>query len=134
MKDVIFDNFQNSVSESLLRHRSILDIMTKFQESEARINRAVAKSVTSCGCVTIEAIKQQYQIDKDDMDMETLKSCLQTHIKGSLCDNCRDVIEGEIGNNLFYLTSLCNLLDLNLYDILLKEYDKINTLGKFTLR
>lgn len=134
MKDVIFDNFQNSVSESLLRHRSILDIMTKFQESEARINRAVAKSVTSCGCVTIEAIKQQYQIDKDDMDMETLKSCLQTHIKGSLCGNCRDVIEGEIGNNLFYLTSLCNLLDLNLYDILLKEYDKINTLGKFTLR
>ena len=134
MKDVIFDNFQNSVSESLLRHRSILDIMTKLQESEARINRAVAKSVTTCGCVTVEAIKQQYQIDKDDIDMETLKSCLQTHIKGSLCDNCRDVVEGEIGNNLFYLTSLCNLLDLNLYDILLKEYDKISTLGKFTLR
>ena len=134
MKDVIFDNFQNSVSESLLRHRSILDIMTKLQESEARINRAVAKSVTTCGCVTVEAIKQQYQIDKVDIDMETLKSCLQTHIKGSLCDNCRDVVEGEIGNNLFYLTSLCNLLDLNLYDILLKEYDKISTLGKFTLR
>jgi len=134
MKDVIFDDFQNSVCESLLRHRSILDIMTKLQESEARINRAVAKSVTTCGCVTVEAIKQQYQIDKDDMDMETLKNCLQTHIKGSLCENCRDVIESEIGNNLFYLTSLCNLLDLNLYDILLKEYDKINTLGKFTLR
>lgn len=136
MKDVIFDDFQNSVCESLLRHRSILDIMTKLQESEARINRAVAKSVTSCGCVTVEAIKPQSQIDKDDMDMdiEKLRNCLQTHMKGSLCDNCRDVIEGEIGNNLFYLTSLCNLLNLNLYDVLLKEYEKINTLGQFTLR
>jgi NTP pyrophosphatase (non-canonical NTP hydrolase) len=136
MKDVIFDDFQNSVCESLLRHRSILDIMTKLQESEARINRAVAKSVTTCGCVSVEAIKKQVQIDEDDMDMdmETLKNRLQTHMKGSLCDNCRDVLEGEIGNNLFYLTSLCNLLDLNLYDILLKEYEKINTLGQFTLR
>lgn len=134
MKDVIFDDFQNSVCKSLLRHRSILDIMTKLQESEARINRAVAKSVTTCGCVTVDTIKQQFQFDEEDMDMETLKNCLQTHIKGSLCDNCRDVIESEIGNNLFYLTSLCNLLDLNLYDILLKEYEKINTLGKFTLR
>ena len=134
MKDVIFDDFQNSVCESLLRHRSILDIMTKLQESEARINRAVAKSVTTCGCISIQAIKQQVQNDEDDMDIETLKNCLQTHMNGSLCDNCRDVIESEIGNNLFYLTSLCNLLDLNLYDTLLKEYEKINTLGKFTLR
>ncbi|MBO3447166.1 DUF1573 domain-containing protein, partial [Clostridium botulinum] len=30
--------------------------------------------------------------------------------------------------------SLCNLLDLNLYDILLKEYNKINTLGKYSMR
>ena len=55
MKDVIFDDFQNSVNESLLRHRSVLDIMSKLQESEARINRAVVKTVTNCGCMTIEA-------------------------------------------------------------------------------
>lgn len=134
MKDVIFDDFQNSVSESLLRHRSILDILTKLQESESRINRAVAKAVTSCGCVQVEAKRQEAPKDCDDIDMETFKECLQTHIKGTVCDNCRDVIEREIGNNLFYLTSLCNLLDLNLYDILLKEYDRIDTLGKYTLR
>ena len=45
-----------------------------------------------------------------------------------------EVIEREIGNNLFYLTSLCNALDINLYDVLLKESDKMNTLGKFTFR
>ena len=131
MKDVIFDNFQNSVDECLLRHRSLLDIMTKLQESQGRINRALAKSVTNCGCIEIDATKQQ--MPKDD-DIDSFKNHLNTHLDGTLCDNCRDVLEREMGNNLFYLTSLCNLLDLNLYDILLKEYDKINTLGKYTFR
>lgn len=134
MKDVIFDDFQNTVSDSLIRHKSILDIITKFQESNGRINRAVAKSITSCGCINVNAKKQQVPEDNDDINIESLKNCLKTHIDGNLCDNCREVIEREIGNNLFYLTSLCNLLDLNLYDILIKEYDKINTLGKYTFR
>jgi hypothetical protein len=133
MKDVIFDDFQNSVDESLLRHRSILDIMTKLQESEARINRAVAKTVTNCGCIEIHSTKQQHE--ENDMDnMEDLKNFLKPQIKGEPCESCRGVIENEIGNNLFYLASLCNLLNLNLYDIFLKEYDKIDTLGKFSLR
>lgn len=137
MKDVIFDDFQNSVAESLLRHRSILDILTKLQESEGRINRAVAKSITSCGCVKLDPNNKTS--DKNDEletyeDLEVLKGYMHTHIDGKPCDNCRDVIEREIGNNLFYLASLCNLLDLNLYDVLLKEYDKIHTLGKYTLR
>ncbi|MCM8711752.1 DUF1573 domain-containing protein [Clostridium sp. SYSU_GA19001] len=134
MKDVIFDDFQNSVSESLLRHRSILDIMTKLQESDARINRAVAKAVTNCGCIHIEANKQKIPDPKEDIDISDLKNHFQSHLKGSACDNCRDVLEREIGNHLFYVASLCNLLDLNMYDILLKEYDRIDTLGKFSLR
>lgn len=135
MKDVIFDDFQNAVDESLLRHRSILDIITKLQESEGRINRAVIKSVTNCGCLEIEANKKKSTKEaEEENEIDSLKDCLCSHIKGELCDNCREVIEREIGNNLFYLTSLCNLLNLNLYDILLKEYDRIDTLGKYTLR
>ena len=42
MKDIIFDSFQNDVSESLLRHKSILDILTKYTESSSRVKRAVA--------------------------------------------------------------------------------------------
>lgn len=133
MKDVIFDDFQNAVNDSLIRHKSILDILTKFQESNGRTNRAVVKSITSCGCINVTAKKQQMPED-NDINIESLKDCLQTHIDGKLCDNCREVIEREIGNNLFYLTSLCNILDLNLYDVLIKEYDKINTLGKYTFR
>ncbi|MDP4146246.1 MAG: DUF1573 domain-containing protein [Bacillota bacterium] len=132
MKDVIFDEFQNSVDESLLRHRSVLDILSKLQESSARINRAVAKSVTNCGCVQIQASKQKTNFDEDTLD--TISEALKTHLKGKLCENCRDVIQNEMGNNLFYLAALCNVLDVNLYDILLREYDKINTLGKYTLR
>ena len=134
MKDVIFDNFQNSVDESLLRHRSILDIITKLQESQARVNRAVAKSITNCGCIKVEAKKQYTPANIDDLNLDTLSASLDTHMQGNLCKNCREVLERELGNNLFYITSLCNLLDLNLYDILLKEYDKINTLGKYTMR
>ncbi|MCB2290326.1 DUF1573 domain-containing protein [Clostridium sp. CS001] len=134
MKDLIFDSFQNSVDESLLRHRSILDIITKLQESEARVNRAVIKSVTNCGCINIDAKKQYIPANIEDLNLDTLGASLDTHMQGKLCENCREVLEKELGNNLFYITSLCNLLDLNLYDILLKEYDKISTLGKYTMR
>lgn len=134
MKDVIFDDFQNAVDESLLRHKSILDIMTKFQESNGRINRAVAKSITNCGCIQVVGKKQDLPSDDDNINIESLKNCFNTHMDGKICDNCREVLEREMGNNLFYLTSLCNILDLNLYDVLLKEYDKINTLGKYSFR
>lgn len=134
MKDIIFDNFQDVVNESLLRHKSILDIITKLQESNARINRSIAKSVTNCGCIKISAEKQQLPYEKENIDINSLENCLKTHLKGKLCNNCREIIASEIGNNLFYLASLCNSLDLNLYDILLKEYDKITTLGKYSFR
>lgn len=132
MKDVIFDDFQNSVSESLLRHKSILDIMTKLQESQSRINRAIAKSATNCGCIKINVEKQR--IPDSCENIGDLQSLLETHLKGNVCENCRDVLEKEIGNNLFYLASLCDVLDLNLYDVLLKEYNRINTLGKYSLK
>lgn len=132
MKDMIFDNFQNDVDDSLLRHKSILDILTKYSESSARVNRAIAKAVTNCGCVKINADKQSLPQDEDCLE-EFCKS-LNSHIDGELCETCREVVEREMGNNLFYLTSLCNVLNISLYDVLIKEDNKINTLGKFNFR
>lgn len=132
MKDLIFDSFQSVVDESLLRHKSILDIISKLQESESRINRAVIKSVTSCGCIKINADKQKIPSEINSIDDFTTE--LATHLNGSLCPNCKEIIDREIGNNIFYLTSLCNSLNLNLYDIFLKEYNAIDTLGKYRLR
>lgn len=134
VKDIIFDNFQNNVDGSLIRHKSIIDIMTKLQESEARINRAIAKSVTNCGCIEINAKKQKIPEDDSNLSIENLGECLQTHISGKICENCRSIIEGEIGTHLFYLTSLCSSLDISLYDVLVEENDSINTLGKYNLR
>lgn len=136
MKDVIYDDFQNAISESLLRHKSILDILSKYQESQARATRAICKSVTNCGCIKINAEKNAIKSEdiSENTTLEDLNQCLHSHLEGELCESCREVIERELGNNLFYITALCNTLDLNLYDILLKEYDKINTLGKFTFR
>ena len=131
MKDIIFDDFQNSVDESLLRHKSIIDVLTKYSESNARVNRAIAKAVTNCGCIQINAQKQYIP---DNGSIDDIADCLDTHVSGELCDHCREVIEREMGNNLFYLTSLCNDLGINLYDVLLKEHDKTATLGKFTFR
>lgn len=132
MKDIIFDDFQNNVNDSLLRHKSILDTLSKYTESNSRVNRAIIKAVTNCGCIKINASKQC--LVNEDYSIESISECLKNHLEGKLCNNCREVIEREMGNNIFYLTSLCNTLDINLYDIFLKENDKITTLGKFNFR
>lgn len=128
MKDLLCDQFQETVGEYLIRHRSILDVMAKLQEANARTNRAVTKAVTACGCVKINAEKQQLPAD---ITLEQLKDHMQNHLNGRLCEHCREVVESELGNTLFYLAGLSNLLDLNLYDILLKEHKKLSALGVF---
>ena len=128
MKDLLYNHFQDSVDELLIRHKSILDVLTKFQESQTRVNRAVVKAVTTCGCIEINSKKQNFT---NEISIEELKDYMDTHLKGNICDSCRDIIEKELGNNLFYMASLCNLLDVNMYDVLLKEYEKIKTLGVF---
>lgn len=130
MKDLLYDHFQDSVGELLIRHKSILDVLTKLQESQSRVNRAVAKAVTSCGCIKINSKKQNYS---EEVSLQELGNYMSTHLEGSLCSNCRDVIEKELGNNLFYIAALCNVLDINMYDVLLKEYEKMHTLGVYNL-
>ena len=97
--DIIYDDFQNSVNDSLLRHKSILDVLTKFSESNARVNRAIAKSVTNCGCIEVNAKKQK--ISEDNI-INNLHDSLDDHLNGTLCESCREVIESEIANNLFW--------------------------------
>ena len=129
MKDLLCDGFQETVEECLIRHKSILDIMSKLTESSGRVNRAVSKAVTACGCIQIEADRQR--IPPELESLELLKSHMSTHLKGKLCDHCVEVLEDEIGRNLFYLAALCNLLDLSLNDVLVKEKERIACLGMY---
>jgi NTP pyrophosphatase (non-canonical NTP hydrolase) len=128
--DEVICLFQDKVSELLLRHRSILDSISKHAESAVRVNRAITKSVTGCGCISVNARKQQIPAE---ISFEDCRKYMVTHIEGALCENCKETIEEEIGNHLFYLTALCHLLDFKLDDVLHKEYERINALGYFHL-
>lgn len=130
MKDLLCDQFQETVGETLIRHRSVLDVMAKLQDTTARTNRAVTKAVTTCGCVRITAEKQHFPADASLVEAREM---LTHHVQGTLCEQCREIVEQEIGHSLFYLAALSNIFDLSLYDILLKEQKRITTLGVFTI-
>ncbi|WP_238188500.1 DUF1573 domain-containing protein [Paenibacillus sp. L3-i20] len=124
------EQFQQQVSELLLRHRSLLDVMSKLGQSGASVNRAVTKAVTDCGCIELNARKQQYT---DESNLENAKDTLESHLAGALCEHCNDAIKSELGRNLFYMTALCNLLQVQLDEVIADEYDKCSTLGLFNL-
>lgn len=130
MGDKCCTDFQKAIDDFLVRHRSVLDVMTKYQESSARVNRAVAKAVTECGCITITATRQQAPAETEYRD---LKQFMSPHMTGELCEQCQEVLTKELGHNLFYLTALCNLTGIKLHDVLQEEYNKVNTLGFFHL-
>ncbi|MBD2872194.1 nucleoside triphosphate pyrophosphohydrolase family protein [Paenibacillus arenilitoris] len=124
------NQFQQQVSELLLRHRSLLDVMSKFGQSGASVNRTVTKAVTDCGCIELNAKKQQYS---DGLNLEEAKATLQSHLTGTVCEHCRDALKSELGRNLFYMTALCNQLNIQLDEVVANEYDKCTTLGLFNL-
>ncbi|MDF2548855.1 MAG: hypothetical protein K0R93_3753 [Anaerosolibacter sp.] len=130
MKDSVCTKFQQEVSNVLVRHKSILDVVTKFQESSAKVNRAIVKSVTSCGCIQIDAKKQDVP---DDISYEELTQYTANHISGELCDICKDKVEKELANHLFYLAAICNALDLDMASIMKTQSKHLETLGKYSL-
>ena len=131
MKNIIINDFQSLVDELAARNKSLLDTISKSQETNARVNRAIVKAITHCGCIKLNAEKQHLP---KDTDLSEMHSYISTQIEGELCPKCRDIVETELGSNLFYLSSLCNALDLNLYDVLIRESERLETLGKFHLR
>lgn len=130
MDDSCCDKFQDTVSEHLVRYRSILDAMSKFQEASAHVNRAIAKSVTTCGCLKIKASKQPVPKNASFAEMAEY---MKTHLEGNLCQTCLENIESELGTTLFYLTAICTLLDLDLQKILQEENSRITALGLYSL-
>lgn len=124
------DQFQKTVQSLLIRHQSILDILSKGQESSARVNRAVVKSVTSCGCHAIHAQKKTVS---PDASLADLKELLDSQLQGEICGNCQEIIEAELGKQLFYIAALANTLDISLTDVLNKEIRKLHTLTIFNM-
>jgi hypothetical protein len=130
MNSLTLKQFQDQVSELLLRHRSLLDVLSKFQQSNAAVNRSVIKSITECGCIEVNAAKQVYH---PEMTMDEAKATLGTHVNGQLCEQCMEVVGSELGRNLFYMSALGNILDINLEEVVENESKKCSTLGFFNM-
>ena len=120
------EDFQSKVSLLIARNNNILDILTKFQDSCGKTNRSVIKSATGCGCVKINAEKTSFNIE--EISPKELSG-----IKGDICSFCRERIENEIGETLFYLAGLCNAMGLSMKDIMKKEISNVEMLGKYSL-
>ena len=130
MAEIDQQTFQDTVTEYLIRHRSILDVQSKLTEATTRINRAIAKSVTTCGCISINAGRQRFPAE---LSLTEVRELMQTHLNGALCEKCQEVLETEIGMTLFYLAAASSLLGLDLDGILNKEHARVATLGVFHL-
>jgi len=130
MSDKLCDSFQKSVDDVLVRHASILDVITKLQDSSSKINRAAVKTITNCGCVKLSTIPNS---TPEDANYTELRNFTLTQTEGKICSVCKEKVEQEIGNNLFYLAALCNHFDLSLNDVLTHEKSSLDTLGKFSL-
>ena len=124
MKKSLTEEFQDTVGELHIWNKSVLDIMTKLQMASAKVNRTAVKAVTSCGCVEIDG-------RKSTVTFENKKDGSQ--INGVLCEECRAGVEKEIGENLYYLVSMCNTFGLNIDKIITKELERVRTLGKYNL-
>ncbi|MDD5748623.1 MAG: DUF1573 domain-containing protein, partial [Actinomycetota bacterium] len=114
----------------LIRHRSVLDVMTKYQDACSRVNRALAKAVTECGCLKVKAEKQELPADAS---LSEMSEYVNTHLEGRLCSNCAEVLEEELGRSLFFLASICTLTGIDMDELIRKENERINTLGVYNL-
>lgn len=130
MSSTELKDFQEQVSELLLRHRSILDVMSKLNQSTSSINRSVTKAITECGCIEVSAKRQEYS---EDITADQAKAMLESHLNGQLCEQCFEMVTSEFGKNLFYMSALSNLLGINMDEVVSKESKKCSTLGFFNL-
>ena len=101
----------------LNRNRNILDTLSKYEISNARLSRAIAKAATQCKCLSIESGGDK-----------------PTGLSGKLCKNCREIIEKEMGETLFYFAAICNALDISMFDTMLKEKKQLDVLGNYSLK
>ncbi len=130
MKETDLATLQHLASQYLIRHRSVLDVQSKLNESAARVSRALAHAVASCGCVQIRAERQRFPAD---VGLGDVRGFLSTHFYGELCERCREALEDEIGTTLFYLAAFSYITGLDLDAILRKERDRVSALGVYHL-
>lgn len=127
------EQFQNFIDELTLRNKSILDQMTKLQDASAKLNRAISKSATVCGCVSLNVSKQHFSL-METLTEEDLHTLLSTHVEGHPCQECNELIEKEMGRMLFYVSALANTLGISLSSVLENEKSRTSLLSRYCLK
>ncbi len=118
IKDIIAEDFQLAAEAALKRNKNLLDTVSKLNSATAKLNRAVVKASTQCGCIELSGKRTD---------------TVSAQIKGSLCASCRSVVEKEMGDALFYIAGIANALDISIYDVMLKEKQQLSLLKNFSL-
>ena len=121
MESDLLTEYQKRVSGVIARNRSVLDIISKQQCANARVARSVVKAVTSCGCVKIYGRKNPPRTGT-------------VQLEGELCVDCESTVKTEMGELLFYLTSLCNALGISLAEVVRQDMNRCDMLGCYSLR
>ncbi len=125
MNEFILEEFQYLTEEQLRRNAGLPDLMTKLETTGGKINRAVSKAMTHCGCI-------RYGSEKPLEEEHSAKE--RAGIGGDLCETCREEFERAVGEHLFYLAGLLGALDISLYDMICAEISRQKMIGKYSLR
>ena len=127
MDNKSIESFQKDVGNLIARNRNLLDILTKCQISCGKFCRSTVKSATGCGCIKITGEKSSLCFSHESRKKS------EASVEGKLCPDCKNIIENEIGESMFYIASLCNALGISLNTILENEIKQVKALGKYSL-
>lgn len=117
----LLSEYQDRAEKVLSRNKSLLDILTKLQCANGRVARSVIKAVTACGCVELHGRRNP-------------PDSPETQLSGSLCEDCRATVLTELGEALFYTSSLCSALGLTLREVLEADMSRSDMMGAYSLR
>lgn len=121
METDLLTEYQNRAGSVIARNKSVLDILSKQLCAAAKVERSVVKAVTACGCIGIDGHKNPPRTGTDQL-------------RGRLCEDCENIVMTEMGELVFYLTSLCNALDIRLEDVVRRDMSRCDMLGPYSLR
>ncbi len=118
------EHLQRSIQKYYRRNKGILDTMSKLQISVAKTERNIIRAATQCGCVEIFTKKQPPDFNGEAESM----------LKGSLCADCQEKTEQNMGDALFYLVCLAVLTGTSMENLLENQIRQLDWLGKFNLK
>ena len=105
-----------------------------MQESSARVQRAVAKAVTVCGCIEIDAARQALPDPaSEDISYADLKQYVQSHLGGSFATIAATSSKRSWARPTFTPPRCAETFNLHAADILAKEKQRLDTLGIYSL-